>query len=65
MIELSRGMDSTTMAAHKEMLRVTNLVLATESFCLKRIGILSFLATLFRLEIRRIESVPLSLYSTC
>jgi len=42
MIELSRVMDSTTMAAYKEMLRVTKLVLATDSFCLKRIGILSF-----------------------
>jgi hypothetical protein len=33
--ELSKCMDSATMAAYKEMLRVTKFVLNTESYCLK------------------------------
>jgi hypothetical protein len=33
--ELSKCMDSATMAAYKEMLRVTKFVLDTESYCLK------------------------------
>jgi hypothetical protein len=33
--ELSRYMDSATMAAYKEMLSVTRFVLDTESYCLK------------------------------
>ena len=32
--ELSKGMESVSMAAYKEMLRVTKFVLDTESFCL-------------------------------
>jgi hypothetical protein len=33
--ELSKCIDSATMGAYKEMLRVTKFVLDTESYCLK------------------------------
>ena len=58
--------ESATVDTYKEMLRVTKFVLETELFCLKvepkadeKIGILTFIATVIGLEIRRIESVSL------